>query len=300
MLKATKPEVKEKRLKMFVYGPAGVGKTVAALMFPSAYVIDTEKGTDFYANMINKNHSVVLQTLNPDDIREEIKALLTEKHQFRTLVIDPVTQVYNAVQEKWTRIFTKHSKEEKDAEVQDFGMRYWGKVKGDFKGIQRMLLALDMNVICTSHQKDVYGGNFNKVGVTFDSMRGDDYLFDLVFRIEKRGDVRVAITEKERAEPGCQKFPPEFEWSYDNFLKFYGKDIIEKEAQPVAMATKEQVARVKELVDTVKVEEEEINKWMSKADVNSWEEMTGEQLKKCIDFLTKKVEKLTDKERKAK
>ena len=300
MLKATKPEVKEKRLKMFVYGPAGVGKTVAALMFPSAYVIDAERGTDFYANMINKNHSVVLQTLNPDDIREEIKALLTEKHQFRTLVIDPVTQVYNAVQEKWTRIFTKHSKEEKDAEVQDFGMRYWGKVKGDFKGIQRMLLALDMNVICTSHQKDVYGGNFNKVGVTFDSMRGDDYLFDLVFRIEKRGDVRVAITEKERAEPGCQKFPPEFEWSYDNFLKFYGKDIIEKEAQPVAMATKEQVARVKELVDTVKVEEEEINKWMSKADVNSWEEMTGEQLKKCIDFLTKKVEKLTDKERKAK
>ena len=300
MLKAIKPEVKEKRLKLFVYGPAGVGKTVAALQFPQSYVIDTEKGTDFYANLINKNKSSVLQTLNPDDVREEIKSLLTESHAYRTLIIDPVTQVYNSIQEKWTRIFEKHSKNEKDAEVQDFGMRYWGKVKGEFKAIQRMLLSLDMNVIITSHQKDVYGGNFSKVGVTFDSMRGDDYLFDLVFRIEKRGDLRVAITEKERAEPGQNKFPPEFEWSYSNFLKFYGKDIIEKEAVPVAMATQSQIDRIVELINIVKVDEDEINKWFTKADVSSWEQMTMEQITKCIDFLDKKISKLTEKESKTK
>ena len=48
-LRAKAPEVKEKRLKLFVYGPAGVGKTVAALQFPNSYLIDTEKGSDFYA-----------------------------------------------------------------------------------------------------------------------------------------------------------------------------------------------------------------------------------------------------------
>ena len=300
MLRATKPEAKLKRLKLFVYGPAGVGKTVAALQFPESYVIDTEKGTDFYANMINKNKSSVLQTLNPDDIREEIKSLLTEKHNYKTLIIDPITQVYNAVQEKWTRTFSKYSKDQKDAEVQDFGMRYWGKVKGEFKGLQRMLLALDMNVIVTSHQKDVYGGNFSKVGVTFDSMRGDDYLFDLVFRIEKRGDVRIAITEKERAEPGQQKFPQEFEWSYANFLKFYGKDIIEKAATPVAMATKEQVAKIKNLVDIVKISDEEIDKWFTKADVDNWDEMTGETIEKCISFVQKKLDSLQQTEKKGK
>ena len=106
-LKAVKPKVKEKRLKMFVYGVAGIGKTLAALQFPNAYVVDTERGTDFYADTINKQGSVVLQTLNPDDIKVEIRELLTAKHDYKTLIIDPITQVYNATQEKWTRTLDK-------------------------------------------------------------------------------------------------------------------------------------------------------------------------------------------------
>ena len=173
MLKAKSPEVKEKRLKMFIYGPAGVGKTTGVIQFPNSYVIDAEKGTDFYADTLNKVKSVVLQTLNPDEIKDELHALLTEKHHFKTLIIDPITQVYNATQEKWTRVFEKYSKSEKEGEIQDFGMRYWGKVKADYKALQRLILKLDMNVIVTAHQKDVYGVGFNKIGVTFDSMRGD-------------------------------------------------------------------------------------------------------------------------------
>ena|SRR3990167_3223418 len=288
-LKAIKPESKEKRLKMFIYGEAGIGKTLAALQFPNAYIIDTEKGTDFYFEIINKHNSVVLQTLNPDDIKEEIRQLLTTKHQYKTLIIDPITQVYNAVQEKWTRIFEKYSKNEKEGEIQDFGMRYWGKVKGEFKGIQRLMLQLDMNVIIISHQKDVYGTGFNKVGVTFDSMRGDDYIFDLVFRISKKGNDRIAETIKERADIEKNKFPSEFVWSYVNFLKYYGKDIIEKESAPIAMATEQQVVRIKQLINIVKVEEEEINRWWTKADVSDWSDMTSEQITKCIDYLEKKI-----------
>jgi hypothetical protein len=292
-LKAKAPEVKEKRLKMFLFGPAGQGKTTAAIQFPNAYIIDTEKGTDFYHNTIIKSGSVVLQTNNPDEIRDELKALLTEKHGYKTLIIDPITQVYNAVQDKWTKIFEKHAKDAKDKEVQDFGMRFWSKVKSEFKAIQRLMLALDMNVIITSHQKDVYGPNFSKVGVTFDSMRGDDYLFDLIFRLEKIGDKRMAITVKERADMGKNKFPEQFEWGYDNFLKFYGAEIIEREAKPVEMANAEQVMRVKQLVETLKVEEEEQNKWFTKTGVETFEEMTGEQIKKVVEFLEKKLGTLT-------
>lgn len=295
-LKAKAPEAKEKRLKMFVYGPAGVGKTTAAIQFPNAYVIDTERGTDFYAGTLNKSKSVVLQTLNPDEIKEELHALLTEKHSYKTLIIDPITQVYNATQEKWNRVFEKYAKNEKEAEVMDFGMRYWGKVKSDFKGLQRLMLALDMNVIVTSHQKDVYGGNFNKIGVTFDSMRGDDYLFDLVFQVERHNGDLMAKTIKERADVGKQKFPAEFIWNYDNFKKFYGAEIIEKESIPVAMATKEQIERVKKLIEVVKVDDETVTKWMDKADVDAWEEMNAEQIQKCIDFLEKKVAGLVEKQ----
>lgn len=294
MLKAQAPKKIEKRLKMLVYGPAGVGKTTAAISFPNAYIIDTEKGTSLYSDAINKNGSVVLQTLNPDEIKEELHALLTEKHSYKTLIIDPITQVYNATQEKWNRVFEKYAKSEKEAEVMDFGMRYWGKVKGDFKSIQRLMLALDMNVIVTSHQKDVYGTGFSKIGVTFDSMRGDDYLFDMVFQVERKGNELIAHTIKERAELGKQRFPAEFVWNYDNFKKYYGAEIIEKVSTPVAMATQEQVERVKKLTEIVKVEDEVVAKWFTKADVDTWEEMNSETIQKCIDFLEKKVEGLVE------
>jgi hypothetical protein len=287
-LKGKKLEVKEKRLKMFVYGTAGVGKTVAALQFPNSYIIDTERGTDFYASLIKKSDSAVLQSLNPDEIRDEIRELLTTKHSYKTLIIDPITQIYNSIQEKWTRIFEKNTKGN-NSEIQDFGMRYWSKVKGEFKSIQRMLLNLDMNVIVTAHQKDVYGTNFSKIGVTFDSMRGDDYFFDLIFRIEKKGNDRIAVTVKERAVPTENKFPEEFVWNYENFVKFYGKDIIEKDSTPVKMASEEQVKRINELIKIISVEEEIINKWFTKADVDDFSEMNEEQIIKCIEYLEGKM-----------
>jgi GTPase SAR1 family protein len=291
-LKGVKPEKKEKRLKMFVYGPAGIGKTTAAIQFPNSYVVDTEKGTDFYSETINKSSSAVFQSANPDDIYAEIRELLTTKHQYKTLIIDPITHVYNATQEKWTRIFEKNSKTSKDSDIQDFGMRYWSKIKGEFKGLERLILALDMNVICTAHQKDVYGSNFSKLGVTFDSMRGDDYLFDLIFRIEKRGTDRIAICEKERADMGKQKFPAEFIWSYENFCKYYGREIIEKESVPVVLASPEQVDTIQKLISALNVDEATITKWFVKADVEKFSEMNGDTIQKCIDVLNKKIDEL--------
>ena len=291
-LKAKAPEVKEKRLKMFVFGPAGVGKTTGIIQFPNSYIIDTEKGTDFYSNTINKAKSVVLQSFNIDDIKDEMTALATEKHSYKTLIIDPITQIYTATQEKWNRIFEKHAKSQKDAEVQDFGMRYWGKVKGEFKSIQRLLIRLDMNVIITAHQKDVYGSGFTKTGVTFDSMKGDDYFFDLVFRIVNKAGTRIAITEKERAIPGQEKFPPEFEWSYENFKKYYGAKIIEKESSPIVLASPGQVQMISDLIETLNISDEEVDKLKRKFNVDEWSELTEEQILKGIEYFQQKLKKI--------
>lgn len=288
-LRAKAPEAKQKRLKMFVFGPAGVGKTTAAIMFPKSVIIDTEKGTDFYAETINKMDSVVFQTSVFDEAVKEVKELLTTKHDYRTIIIDPITQLYNSCQEKYTRIFEKHAKTEKEAETQDFGMRYWGRVKSDFKAFQRMLLAIDTNIIILSHQKDQYGEGMKKIGVTFDSMKGEDYLYDLVFRLENKGGKRMAVTVKERAEIGKNKFPAEFEWSYEAFCKYYGAEIIQKEAVPIQLATEEQIARIKQLLAFVKIEQTEIDTWFSKADVEDWHEMTEEVLGKIIAHIEKKL-----------
>lgn len=289
-LRAVKPEAVEKRLKMLVYGPAGVGKTTAAIQFPSSYLIDLERGSENYAETIKKAESVIFSTTNPDDVKAEVKTLLTEKHPYKTLIIDPITVLYGGLQDKWNRIFEKYAKTDKEAELQDFGFRYWARVKSEYKSIMRMMTALDMNIICTSHQKDIYGTGMQRVGVGPDSMKGDEYVFDLVFQLDNAGGKRIAKTIKERAEIGKAKFPREFEWSYENFCKFYGASAIERESKPIPMATAQQVSEIKRLIELVNIDDATINSWMTKADVEDWSEMNSDTINKCIQFVQKKLE----------
>lgn len=292
VLKGVAPEKIEKRLKLFVYGPSGIGKTIAALQFPNSYVIDCERGAENYGETIAKSGSVLFQSNDYNEVKGELEKLLIEEHPYKTLIIDPITIIYLAIQDLWTKRFQQDAIEKNkggNADLNDFGMRFWGKVKSDYKALQRLILKLDMNVIVTAHMKDVYGNNFNKIGVAPDSMRGDDYFFDLVFRMEKRGQDRYAITEKERAEIGKNKFPEEFIWTYENFLKFYGAESIERKAKPVAMATKEQINQIIYLLETVKVDQDWVEKVMTKADADDWHEFTFDQIQKCIEFLLKKL-----------
>ena len=291
-LKAKVPEKMEKRLKLFVYGESGVGKTTAAIQFNDAYIIDTEHGSDFYPETIAKAGSVVLHSNIFSEVKQELEKLLTEDHDYKTLIIDPITPLYHSIQEEWAKRFESQLRDkgnDKAAEMGDFGMRFWGKVKSDYKAIQRLILRLDMNVIVTAHQKDIYGSNSSKIGVAPDSMKGDSYFFDNIVRLEKRGKERIAVIEKERAEIGKNKFPEEFTWSYENFLKFYGKDVIERKANVVEMATEKQVNKIYDLLEVVKTEPDWIDKIFAKADVDDWSELTSDQIEKCIAVLEKKI-----------
>lgn len=289
-LRGKSPDPKDKRLKMMIFGPAGIGKTTCAIQFPNSYIFDLEKGTDHYNDTIKKAGSVVFQTTNPDEVKDELKILMTEKHPYTTICIDPITILYGAIQEKWTRIFSKYADTEKATELQDFGFRYWAKVKSDYKVIMRMLLAFDGNVILTAHQKDIYGEGMKKVGFGSDSMRGDEHLFDYVFQLASNAKgQRIALTKKERSEVGKGKFPQEFEWSYKNFQIYYGKDVLERESTPIPLATSEQVAEVKRLLSIVKVEDNWEAECLTKADVDDWNEMTAEKIAKVLKFLNDKL-----------
>ncbi|MDH3583274.1 MAG: ATP-binding protein, partial [Phycisphaerae bacterium] len=94
MLKAKKPKDIPKRLKLLLYGPAGVGKTMATIQMPCPYVIDCEKGTDYYGDMIEEKGGVVFQTTQMVEVIGEVKSLICEEHEHRTLVIDPITTAY--------------------------------------------------------------------------------------------------------------------------------------------------------------------------------------------------------------
>src|SRR5687767_10901017 len=246
MLRARKPEAITKRLKMFMFGPAGVGKTTAAIQFPNSYIIDCERGAENYDKLITTSNSAVFQTNDINEVISEVKALLTEKHDYRTLVIDPITTVYNDLLDK--------------CETQvgaDFG-RHYGAANKQMKRLANLIMALDMNVVITAHAKAEYGQNFSKIGYTFDGWKQLDYWFDLVVELTKKGKKRMARVTKTRVET----FPDEemFEWSYDAIKRRYDLFTLEREANAVKLASPDQVRELRELLNVVRLPERTVDK----------------------------------------
>src|SRR5215216_6460424 len=271
MLRARKPEAVNKRLKLFMFGPAGVGKTTAAIQFPNSYIVDCERGCENYEKLINASGSVVFQTTDIHEVIAEVKALLTEKHDFRTLVIDPITTVYNDLIEKCElKVGT------------DFG-RHFGEANKMMKRLANLIMALDMNVVITAHAKKEYGQNFAKLGYTFDGWKQLDYWFDLVVELGKKGKKRLAKVTKTRID----SFPDDdvFEWNYDAIKRRYDVTMLEKEATVVKLAQPEQVREIKKLLSLVRLPEGTVEKWFAKAGVDLWEDMPADSVAKCIDYV---------------
>jgi len=293
-LRAIKPEKIEKRLKAFFYGRAGVGKTTAAIQFPAPYLIDTEKGSenDQYIKLLEQSGGVIFQTSDFNELIQEVRALMSEKHSYKTLVIDPMTILYNDLIDKCA--IKRKSSSDPD------GTAYGGHMKvaeAKMKELINLLYQLDMNVIITSHQKNEYvmnGKEMTLVGQTFDCFKKMDYLFDLVIEIQKRGKERIGLIKKSRIESFQEDTT--FKFSYDEIANKYGREICERSSNPIKLASKEDIETLKILIDLYKEPQENIQKWLDRAVVSTFEEMSDDIIKKLINHMEKKSEMLKNKE----
>lgn len=286
-LRGIKPEAIQKRLKALFYGHAGVGKTTAAIQFPCPYLIDTEKGAenDQYIRIIKNSGGAIFQTSDFDELIKEIIALLTEDHNYKTLIIDPLTTIYNDLLEKCS-IFIKNKSSDKNSTGTEFG-RHYAEAEKKMKRLLSLLLRLDMNVIITSHAKSQYSENMQVIGSTFDCYKKLDYLFDLVFEIQKRGKDRVGLTKKSRIEsiPDGDTFP----FSYDEIANKYGREILERKSVSEVLASEEQVNEIERLILLLKIPEEIYTKWLEKSKSDRWSEMTEDAILKVIEYLNSKI-----------
>lgn len=277
VLKAKKPAMIESRLKALFYGNAGVGKTMAAIQFPKPYIIDTEGSTNKpqYVRAIEKVDGAVLMTVDFDEMINEVRELLTTKHEYKTLVIDSLTLLYNDLLEKAERKVGT-----------DFG-RHYGEANKRMKQLLNLLFRLDMNVIITSHSKNEYGQNLAILGQTFDCYKKLDYLFDLVFEIQKRGKDRVGLVKKSRIEsfPDGESFP----FSYEEIANRYGRAVLERDAVAQELASDEEVKEINRLIELLKVPEETYTKWLEKGSSERWEDMPKDAINKCINHLQSKI-----------
>lgn len=279
-LRGIKPSTIEKRLKALFYGESSAGKTTAAIQFPVPYLIDTERGAtnDQYVQRLNDAGGAYFFTCDFDEMVQEVTSLLSEAHTYKTVIIDPLTVLYNDLLDKSAKALAT----KEDPQGTAFG-RHKAAADRKIKHLLNLLLRLDMNVIITSHAKMQWGDGMVKLGNTFDCYAKLDYLFDLVFEVQKRGkDSRVGVVRKTRHTgfPEGDIFP----FSYDEIAKRYGREILERQATPELLATPEQVAQLSNMVELLKIPSETTDRWLDKSNAATFAEMPAEVIGKCIHY----------------
>ena len=276
-LKFKKPEIKQQRLKAMFYGEMGTGKSTCACQFPFTAYIDTEDTASKkkYAKAISDNNGQVLATGDFDEILSQVKELMSTKHDFKTLVIDSLTIPYDNLQADCERVVGN-----------EFG-RHVTAANKKMKLLVNLLLRIDMNVIVTCQAKKEYGNNMSVIGQTYSCYNRLGYMFDLVFETQIRGDKYYAVTKKSRID----EFPmnESFIFNYEEVIKRYGAQCIEKDVVPQELASKKQVDEVLRLIDLFKIPEETYMKWTEKHNAESFDELSSEVIEKIIDHLKSKI-----------
>lgn len=286
-LKAVDPKAAEpSKPKVLIFGKPGAGKTWTSLDFPNVYYIDTEGGADMdhYTDKLKKSGGAYLGvdqgSLSFETILEQVQALATEKHDYKTLVIDSISKVFaTEIADEAERLG------DKDA---------YGASKKPAVAYMRRLISwltrLDMNVILIAHEKDLYGMNEKKqrevVGVTFDAWEKLEYELHLCLNIFKQAGNHKARVTKSRLTGF--KDAEVFEWSYPAFAAKYGKEILEGEVKQVVVATAEQLEELKDLFGRVKLPDDYEDKVLKKAQCDGWEEMDTEKVALVINDIKKK------------
>lgn len=272
---------RDRRLKLFLWGDVGVGKTTLALHFPKPVVIDLEGGTDLYGDSF---HFDVLRASTADEVMNAAQWLLTQPHEYRTLVVDPITVYWDALQKKWSDIFLRRNKGSKGYkfEFYDLQPRDWLTIKSEFKDFVRTLISLDMNVIVTARQKIQYadGALMRAIGETFDGEKSLPYLFDTIVRLyrdEKGRFMGEVIKDRSNKLPTGQ-----FECSFAVFEQLFGKSLTRK-AQPLSLATDAQKQQISNYILRFAMAPEVVAQRLAVYGADSLDELTEDNARIIIE-----------------
>lgn len=227
-LKLAEPE--DVRLKMYVYGETGTGKTVTSLHFPNPLVIDTEGGTDHYAKYFKFYRE---KTADPQVIKNIIDELIIDPQGIKTLIIDSFSVVYDNIRVKHeSRLKLKTGNPSYTLQPQDYKV-----INHEVKSLILKLLSLDMNIIVTARSSILYGSSeedFMKVlGTKADGPKELPYMFDVVLQLKKENNTFMAYVEKDRTNTLVDS---PFVFSYETFVKYLGIEGLERE--PVVLKQK--------------------------------------------------------------
>ena len=273
-----------KRLKLFLWGDSGVGKTTLSLQFPAPVLIDLEGGADPYGGTFDFH---VLRASTADEVAGAVRWLLANEHPYRTLIIDPITVYWDALQKKWSDIFLRRNKGSKGHrfEFYDLQPRDWMTIKSEFKELIRLLIALDMNVIVTARQKVQYadGGFMKVIGETFDGEKSLPYLFDTIVRLSRDAQGRFL---GECLKDRTNRLPAEpFESSYAVFEQAFSAETLSREAHPITSVTVEQLEQLRTCIDALGLAPAHVTKRLATYGATRLDDLTADTARTILTKL---------------
>jgi hypothetical protein len=210
-----KAQPKQARLKVSNYGPPGSGKTFTTLLMAEGLAktmgkrvafVDTENGTDFYAQDVPKRrpHPEAfdfdkIDTRSVALVLQEVRALDVKTHG--VIVIDSISHIWESCTEAYTGKRTK---------IDSIPMHAWGRIKKPYKDLLKFLIASPFHVFILGRQKNLFekddqSDELKKTGVAMRAEGETAYEPHICLRMESfinpektTESVYVAYVEKDR------------------------------------------------------------------------------------------------------
>ena len=192
-------------LKVGLYGGPGSGKTFTALQcatrLGSTAVIDTERGSDFYAKVFSFK---IIHAVSVSEVTEGVVEAV-EKN-FQCLIIDQMTHIWEDVQEEY--IAGEHEKMskawafiEKNDQIPFQG---WRRIKKPYKKLIHLLIDAPLHVFILGRlaiEYEVTGGEPKKIGERMDAEKNTPYEPHILIKMEyvKKRKLWYAYIEKDRS-----------------------------------------------------------------------------------------------------
>ena len=171
-------------IKLGVFGDAGTGKTKFALSFPKPAVIDSDRGSlpyddEFDFKFLDANHW--------PELLKAITWLEKGKHDFLSLIVDPMTVFYQDLVEMQVQERFNRSGKEQLIHAD------WGMIGRRWQNLLNRLIDLDMHVVLVMREKEEYESTVDpntgqesrrRTGdQTYDAYKTTRYLFDYMFHL---------------------------------------------------------------------------------------------------------------------
>jgi hypothetical protein len=294
----TKAAPKQARLKVGVYGTPGSGKTFTTLLVAEglakadgkrvAYV-DTERGTDFYAQAVpaRKVHPEAfdfdaLYTTSLAEVTDAIAAL--DPKVYGVVVIDSISHI-------WDAAIAAYAGKKVGKDNDKIPMNAWGGIKKPYKALIRHLLDSPFHVFILGRQKSIFetqGDEFVKVGVGMRAEGETEYEPHICVRMEtKKGapDVFAAI-EKDRTGVLSGKVIPNPSFAtFEPLLSLLGSEQAQSE-DPDEVASKDSELLSRD-ADKSKVKEERSVELLSRFQADIAKAASLEELSKVAAGMKK-------------